>query len=186
MGYAKRGFSSWSNRFRRGQVGTAGLASGIQEAFASLQNWSSINICSSPVPRSLSLPLPSPPAICLCFCCLSTTHQHISLCGPSERPALHWPSTLLLHGQDQQSHLHPTVTQGAYHKLYLLHHTPFLVDCGPLDRTAGVLFASTTCTRRLSFALTTVAALLAHCVRSTASTKQPSKANCASFQLSTL
>ena len=33
---------------------------------------------------------------------------------------------------NSHSHLHPTVTQGAYHKLYLLHYKPFLVDCGPL------------------------------------------------------
>ena len=109
MGYAK-----WDMQKEVSQAGQIGfgevkwerpawpVGTGIREACASLQDWSSINICSSPVPRSLSLPLPAPPAICPCFCCLSTTSTHPSA-GPLNERLYGWPSTLL-HGQDINSH----------------------------------------------------------------------------------
>ena len=133
VGYAKRGFSSWSNRFRRGQVGTAGLAGGNRDPgglrfFAGLVFDQYLLLTCSEVSIS-----PSPSTSChLPLLLLPLNHQHTSLCGPSERTALRLAIHTTPWTRYQQSHLHPTVTQGAYHKLYLLHYKPFLVDCGPL------------------------------------------------------
>ena len=87
---------------------------------------------SAPVPRPLSLPLPAPPALCPCFCLLPLNHQQSSThpCVTHVRP-LDEATNTILHGQDQQSNLHPTVTQGPA-TISILFTTRLLVDGGPL------------------------------------------------------